>query len=59
MRMECPSCKSTSISEVETINQDINYTKGTGKILSDFQCDQCEECFRVEYEIEIKEVKFR
>ena len=58
MRIECSNCKSTSVSEIDVINQYINYTKGIGKILSDFQCDQCEECFRVEYEIEIKEVKF-
>lgn len=26
MRIEYPSCESTSISEMETTNQDINYT---------------------------------
>lgn len=59
MRIECFNCKSASISEIETISQDIDYVKGKGVIISDFQCDQCEEYFRVHYEIEIKEVKYR
>ena len=58
MRIECPNCKTSAIVEIETINQEINYIKGEGEILSDFQCEQCEEYLRVEYKIEIKEVKY-
>lgn len=59
MRLECPNCKTSAIVEIETINQDYDYIKGQGKIFSEFQCDQCEEYFKVQYKIEIKEVKYR
>ena len=59
MRIECLNCKSSSISEIDVISQDIDYTKGKGRIISDFQCDQCEEYFRVCYEVEIIDVNYK
>ena len=59
MRIECCNCKSSAISEIDTINCDVDYIKGRGRIINVFQCDQCEEYFRVCYEIEITSVEYK
>ena len=56
MKVECPECKESEFSVLENRYEEIDYKKGTGRVIKDLSCNCCGAVFLASMDIEINDV---
>ena len=56
MQVKCRECGCNEFSLLKDIWEEINYSKGTTRVVKDLECYKCKSVFRARVELEIKEV---
>lgn len=57
MKVVCPECKESEFSVLENRYEEIDYKKGTGRIIKELSCDYCGAIFLASMNIEINDTE--
>lgn len=57
MKVVCPECKESEFSILENSYEEIDYKRGTGRIIKELSCDCCGAIFLARMNIEINDTE--